>query len=93
MCVLQRYRQCKNTQYVAITIGQIVLSCSRLNTNGNLQQISILTCVLRSAMTIACIYVRIRMYVCVFMYVCMYIVYYTGVQHHDATLVNVFVIL
>ena len=64
---------------------------------------SILTCVLRSAMTTACIYVRIRMYVCVYMYVCMYvyvctyvrmyIVYYAGVQHHDATLVNVYMYL
>ena len=62
-----------------------MLSCSHLNTNGNLLQISILTCVLHSAMTIACIRI------CMYTYACMCIVYYVGVQlMNDATLVNVY---
>ena len=36
-----------------------------------------------------CMYVCIRMYT----YVCMCTVYYAGVQHHDATLVNVYMYL
>ena len=98
--MLQQHCQCKNTEYVAMYNHRT--DCAELltfNTNGNLLQISILTCVLRPAMTIA----RMPMYICmhtygwmdgcIYTYVRMYmrIVYYVGVQHHDATLVNVYV--
>ena len=91
MCVLQQCCQCKNTEYVGIYNHRTDCELLTFNANGNLLQISILTCVLGSAMTI----VHLPMYVCMYKYVCTYsmctAVYNVGVQHHDATLVNVYV--
>ena len=76
MCALQQYCQCRNTRYVATYNHRT--DCAELltfNINGNLLQISILACVLGSAMTTAHLPMYAYMYVCMYKYVCTYVQY------------------